>query len=309
MSACITRPQSLTLGCLFLCTLPLAGQSRDKVQPPTFTIDAPVVLVPTTVMDRRGAIVSGLTPEAFVVSQDNVPQRITSFGEQDIPVSIGIVFDTSGSMRGVLPKAKDTLRAFLDACNPEDEALLYTVSGRPEKDFGFTSDFNSLLAHMVFTDADGSTALVDTIYAALLQMRKAHNGRKALLVISDGMDNHSRYTARELTAAAVEADVQIYAISVYDPPRNKKPVELAEERNGVFFLDELTRKTGGFQIMEYGSSDIIAVAARIGKAMRDQYLIGYIPERSGDTGKWHSLKVNLKAGGGVAYARSGFYSK
>jgi Ca-activated chloride channel family protein len=295
---------------LFLGCLPAAvAQARDNNHAPTFAVDAPVVLVPTTVMDRKGAIVSGLPSDVFLVAQDNVPQHITSFAEQDVPVSVGIVFDTSGSMRNVLPQAKTIVRAFLDACNPGDEASLYTVANRPEKDFGFTNDFNTLTNHIVFTDAGGSTALVDTIYAAMLQSRSAHHTRRALLVISDGMDNHSRYSARELIAAAVESDVQIYAVSVYDPPRNKKPIELQEERNGVFFLDELTRKTGGFQITAYGSNDIEQAASRIGRAMRDQYLIGYIPENTNDNGKWHAIKVKLKTGDGTAYARSGFYSK
>ena len=304
------RTYCLTAVCfLALAALPTKAQSAEGDHAPTFTIEAPVVLVPTTVMDRRGAIVTGLPPEAFAVSQDNVPQRITSFGEQDIPVSIGIVFDTSGSMRSVLPKAKDVVNAFVDACNPEDEAFLYTVTGRPEKDFGFTSDLTALPGRLLFTDAGGSTALVDTLYAAMLQMRSAHNGRKALLVISDGMDNHSRYTVRELESAAVEADIQIYAVTVYDPPRNKKPIELTEERNGVFFLEELSRKTGGFQVTAYGSADITRSARKVGRAMRDQYLIGYIPEKSSDSGKWHAIKVNLKGNNGTAYARSGFYSK
>ncbi len=300
----------LAFAALALMTaLPSAAQSGENGHAPTFTIDAPVVLVPTTVVDRHGSIVTGLPADAFAVSQDNVPERITSFSEQDIPVSIGVVFDTSGSMRSVLPEAKDTLRAFLGACNPEDEALMYTVANRPEQDFGFTQDFNSLLGHLVFTDAGGSTALVDTIYAALLQTRRAHNGRKALLVISDGMDNHSRYTVHELTAAAVEADVQIYAVTVFDPPRNKKPIELAEERNGVFFLEELSRKTGGFQMTAFGAGDVNQAAVKVGRAMRDQYLIGYVPASSSDNGKWHAIKVNLKAGNGTAYTRSGFYSK
>jgi VWFA-related protein len=123
------------------------------------------------------------------------------------------------------------------------------------------------------------------------------------------MDNHSRYSARELTAAAVEADVQIYSVSLYDPPRNKKPIELQEERNGIFFLEELTRKTGGFQIMAHDSSDINQAAAGIGRAMRDEYLIGFVPENSDASGKWHSIKVDLKAGNAKAYARSGFYAK
>jgi Ca-activated chloride channel homolog len=296
---------------LSMCLLlPVAvAQAGDNNHAPTFAVDAPVVLVPTTVMDRKGAIVSGLPSDAFQVTQDNVPQQITSFGEQDVPVSVGIVFDTSGSMRSVLPQAKSVIRAFLDACNPEDEAFLYTVSNRPETDAGFTNNFNSLVERMVFTNAGGSTALVDTIYAAMLRTRSARYPRKALLVISDGMDNHSRYSSRELIAAAVEADVQIYSVSLYDPPRNKKPIELQEERNGIFFLEELTRKTGGLQIMAHDSSDINQSAAGIGRAMRDEYLIGFVPENADASGKWHSIKVNLKAGNARAYARSGFYSR
>jgi Ca-activated chloride channel family protein len=303
-------PHSISPLLMLLTCLPLAvAQAGDNRQPPSFIADSRVVLVPTTVMDRGGAIVSGLASDAFSVSEDNVPQRITSFGEQDVPVSVGIVFDTSGSMKNVLPRAKDVMRAFLDACNPEDEALLYTVANRPEKDSGFTNNFNSLLDHMVFAGAGGSTALVDTIYSALLQTRSAHNGRRALLVISDGMDNHSRYSARELLSVAVEADIQIYSISVFDPPRNKKPIELQEERNGIFFLEDLTRKTGGLQIVAHGSSDISQAAAKVAKAMRDQYLIGYIPENADSNGKWHAIKVNLKANDAKAYARSGFYAK
>src|ERR1700689_215689 len=129
--------------------LPAAvGQAGDNNHAPMFAVEAPVVLVPTTVMDRKGAIVSGLPADAFLVTQDKVPQRIASFGEQDVPVSVGIVFDTSGSMRSVLPQAKNVIRAFLDASNPDDEAFLYTVSNRPETDSGFTNNFNSLLEHM-----------------------------------------------------------------------------------------------------------------------------------------------------------------
>ena len=120
------------------------------------------------------------------VTQDNVPRQITSFGERDVPVSVGIVFDTGGSMRSVLPRAKSVVKAFLDACNPDDEAFLDTVSNHPQQDAGFTSDFNSLLDRMVFT-AGGGTALVDTIYAALLKSRSARHPRKALLVVSGGI--------------------------------------------------------------------------------------------------------------------------
>jgi Ca-activated chloride channel family protein len=119
----------------------MAADAVAQERPAVFNADARMVLVPTTVMDRRGAIVSGLRPDAFLVSQDNLPQRIASFGEEDVPVSIGVVFDCSGSMRQVLPKAKVVLKTFFEASNPEDEAFLYTVASHPNRDSGFTQDF------------------------------------------------------------------------------------------------------------------------------------------------------------------------
>ena len=168
---------------------------------------------------------------------------------------------------------------------------------------------NSIVERMVFANAGGSTALVDTVYAAVQQSRSAHRSRRALLVISDGMDNHSRYSKNELMAAAVESDMQIYSISIYDPPRNKKPIELGEERNGLFFLEEITRRTGGTQVVVRDNHDIVKAAGDIGRIIRDQYLIGYVPQNADTSGKWHSIKVKVTGANATAYARSGFYAK
>ena len=150
---------------------------------------------------------------------------------------------------------------------------LLTVSSRPGEDSGFSADLNSLPERVLMANVAGSTALIDTIYAAIQQSRSAHNGRKALLVISDGMDNHSRYSKAELMSAALEADLQIYCLSIYDPPMTRKPIELAEERNGLALLGELARRTGGVAIAAHGDDDIQRAAAQIGRAMRDQYSI------------------------------------
>ncbi len=274
-----------------------------------FRSDSRVVLVPVTVIDRRGAPLTGLTSTAFSVTQDNVPQRITTFGEEDIPASLGVILDTSGSMRQALPKAKTMLRAFFDQCNPEDEAFLYTVSSRPDIESQYTSDFDGLLNHTLFMEGQGATALTDTIFAALRRSRTGHNARKALLVISDGMDNHSRYSKAELLSAAMEADLQIYCISVFDPPRNKKPIELQEERQGVFFLEELSRKTGGLQIVVQNEHDIEKAAAQIGRAIRNQYVLGYVPEGAAKTDeKWHSIRVRTNLPNATAYSRSGYFA-
>ena len=286
-----------------LAAAPYAGSDGAA----RFSSDSKVVLVPVTVTDRHGALVTGLSSNAFTVSQDNVPQQIASFGEEDVPASIGVVFDTSGSMRTVLPQAKAVLRAFFEQCNPEDEAFLYTVSTRPDMDSQFTSDFNGMLEKTLFFEAQGATALTDTKFAALRKTRTGHNPRKALLVISDGMDNHSRYSKGELLSAAMEADVQIYSISIFDPPRNKKGIELQEERQGVFFLEELSRKTGGLQSVVQNEHDIEKAAAQIGRAIRNQYLIGYVPEKANDE-KWHAIRVKMNLPNTAVSARSGYFA-
>ncbi len=297
------------LHCSLLFLALTASAAAPQESSAVFSADARMVLVPTTVMDRRGATVRGLRPDAFLVSQDNLPQRIASFGEEDVPVSIGVVFDCSGSMRQVLPRAKAVLKKFFEASNPEDEAFLYTVASRPNRDSGFTQDFNSLIEHMIFADAGGSTALVDTIFAAVRQSRLAHRQRKALLVISDGMDNHSRYSRGELIGAALEADLQIYSISVYDPPLTKKPIELQEERGGLAFLEEITRRTGGIQATVRTASEMNDAAQAVARAMRDQYLIGYVPGGLPSNGAWRAIKVSLNVSNAKAYARSGYFAK
>ena len=125
---------------LFLALIATDTKAQERLA--LFNADAPMVLVPTTVIDRRGATVSGLRSDAFLVRQGNLPQRIASFGEEDVPVSIGVVFDCSGSMRQVLPRAKAVLKTFFEASTPEDEAFLYTVASRPNRDSDFTPDFN-----------------------------------------------------------------------------------------------------------------------------------------------------------------------
>jgi VWFA-related protein len=162
---------------------------------------------------------------------------------------------------------------------------------------------------MIFADAGGSTALVDTIMAALRQSRAAHRQRKALLVISDGMDNHSRYSRGELIGAALEAELQIYSITVYDPPLTKKPIELREERDGLSFLEEITRRTGGIQATVRSVREMDDAAQAVARAMRDQYLIGYVPCSAPSNGAWHAVKVSLNVSNAKAYARSGYFAK
>jgi Ca-activated chloride channel family protein len=274
----------------------------------TFRIDSKLVLVPVTVTDGRGGIVNGLSPKDFTVMEDQVTQRVFSLVERDAAVSIGVIFDVSGSVRNTLGEAKVALRTFFEKSNPEDEAFLYTVSTQPQRQAGFTQDYATLLDAVSNANADGDTALVDTIYTGLNHIKSAVYARKALLIISDGMDNHSRYLKSELMARAMESDVQIYAISLYDPPRNKKAIELREEQSGLFFLEELARRTGGLQVVIRHAGELGEAAASISKALRNQYVIAYVPGAAQRNGKWHSIQVKVDLQDARAHARSGYRS-
>jgi len=177
---------------------PACAQTYSVRGASAFRTDSALVVVPVTVVDRRGAIVNGLAGNAFTLTEDGVRQQVHSFSEEDAPVSIGVVLDLSGSMKGALGPAKESLRALMKGANPADEAFLNTVSTRPRAYAGFTHNFDEVLSRVAFETAGGDTALVDTIFASLRELRSGTYAWKALLVISDGMDNHSRFTSTEL---------------------------------------------------------------------------------------------------------------
>ena len=139
-------------------------------------------------------------------------------------------------------------------------------------------------------------------------MRAAHHGRRALLVISDGMDNHSRYSKGELKSLALEANVQIHTITLYDAPLNKKPVELQEERRGLLFLDEISQNTGGLHFVATNESDVKECVTKIGRALRSEYVIGYQPQSIARSGKWRQVQVKSTLPNVRVYARTGYYN-
>jgi Ca-activated chloride channel family protein len=285
---------------------PVEAQKRPTAEVAAFRADSTLVLVPVTVVDRRGSIVNGLASDAFTLTEDGVRQQIRSFSEEDAPVSMGIVLDLSGSMKGVLGAAKESLRALMKDANPADEAFLNTVSTRPRAYSGFTHDFDEVLGRIAGENAGGDTALIDAIYESLQELRSGVHTRKALLVISDGMDNHSRYSREELLRLAAESDAQIYTMAVGNAPITSKPIALMEEKRGLLFLDELAAKTGGMSFIVHGQTDILAAAASVGRALRNQYTIGYVPGGSDRSGQWRRIRVKVAASGLRAYARMGY---
>ncbi len=280
----------------------------EVLKSPVIRADSNLVLVPVLVVNRAGSAVNGLAADAFTVFEDKVPQSIVSFGSEDVPCSLGVVLDLSGSMSSKLNVAANALHSFLGLANPEDEALLLTVSTRPQVISEFTQDFGLLQNRLVTANAGGGTALTDTVFMGLNRMRAAKRPHKALLVISDGMDNHSRYSAPELLRAAEEADVQIYTITIQTQALTKKPIELTEERNGQAFMQTLADRTGGLNWTIRDYNEAPAVAAKLSQAIREQYLIGYRPVTGSDSGKWRTIQVKVSLPRAHIASRVGYYS-
>jgi Ca-activated chloride channel family protein len=268
--------------------------------------DSRLVLVPVSVTDRRGATVNGLDRSNFTVFEDKAPQPIAAFCAEDAATSVGLIFDTSGSMRDKLGVAKTALRTFAGNANSADEAFLFTVSTRPDVSSAFTSDLGALVERAHLLTASGDTALIDTIYAGLERMRSASNPRRALLILSDGMDNHSRKSRSELMRLAMETDVQIYAIRVDSRVRTKKAIEQQEEQRGLAFLQDLAENTGGLHFTISDWEDADRVVAKAVLSMRNQYLLAYYPAQPVQPGKWHRISVKLNVTHTNVYARSGY---
>jgi Ca-activated chloride channel family protein len=284
---------------------------------PKFRADTQLVLVPVTVTDHSGKTIQGLSQDNFTVLDDQASQQIVSFSTADAPCAVGLVLDISRSMRDSLQTAKEVTRSFLGSANPEDEFLLLTVSTNPEPISGFTKNLASLERSIDSARPGGATALIDTVYLALTRMRNASQPRRALLILSDGMDNHSRYSKSELMRVAIEADVQIYAVitdGIPDgtfpvrPAMIRKPWDNGEQNQGRSLLEDLADKSGGlhFRVRREGAGD---AATKAGQAIRSQYVIGYQPPAARDSGKWHRLRVKLDVPHLNVYARNGYYSR
>ena len=275
----------------------------------TYRAGTGLVLVPVTVTDRRGKTIQGLRKNDFTVLDELVPQEIVSFAGEDSPTSIELVLDFSGSIRTTANILKETAHAFLEASNPGDEFLLLTISTHPAVGSYFTKAVAALENDILRAPIGGGTAMLDAIYLGLNQVHAAARPRRAVLVLTDGMDNSSRYSKSELLRVAIESDAQIYTIVFEDTSANAKPIERAEAQRGWNALQELSDKTGGLCLRIRNVSQAKDAAARTAQAIRSQYLIGYrVPDDRG-SGKWHRIRVRTYVPNVRVYARSGYYSR
>src|SRR6202167_2254270 len=266
-----------------------------------------LVLVPVTVMDQMGRLVLGLEKESFNVFDQGKPEVIRHLSSEDAPISVGIIFDASGSMYGKMERSREAVLQFLRSSNPEDEFFLVAFNDRPQLLVDFTGSADEIQDEIAKVKPDGGTALLDALYLGLDQIKKARNERRVLLVVSDGGDNHSRYTAKEVWPVLREADVQIYAMGIFDEaPRTQA------ERLGPDLLAFATGITGGRTFAIRNLKRVGYAAAERSLEQRHQYLLAYRPNNLAHDGMWHKLTVQVTPPPTLprlrVYAKAGYYA-
>jgi Ca-activated chloride channel family protein len=283
---------------------PVASIARSAV----IRKDVDLVLVPVTVTDLSQRLVLGLTPDNFELFENKKPQRIQHFSSEDAPVSLGIIVDASGSMANKMDRVREAVKEFCASSNSQDEFFMITFSEEPRLIHDFTDSAEDVESKMLFMAPRGRTALLDAIYMGLKKMREAKFGKKALLIISDGGDNHSRYTEQEVKSAVKESDVLIYAIGTFD-----RYVHTDEEGLGPELLSNIADSTGGRAFILDNLAEMPLLAHRIGTELRTQYVLGYHPENPPHDGKWRKISIKLKLPKKLPYmqakARSGYYAR
>jgi VWFA-related protein len=273
-------------------------------------VDTALVLVPAQVTNVLGTPVTDLHKEDFKVFEDGVEQPITNFSFEDAPLSIGLLYDISGSMRNKIKKSAEAAAAFFKTSNPEDEFFLIEFSDRPKLTVPFTSDPDEVYDRIVHAKPFGRTSLLDAIHMAMGQMKHARNTRKALVIVSDGGDNRSRHTEREIKSAMLESDLQVYAMGIFDS--EDTPKHSLEEKNGPQLLEELADQSGGREYPVTSLDDLPSISARIGNQLRNQYLLGYSPTNAERDGKYRIIQLKISPRSEIpnlrVYYRRGYYS-
>jgi Ca-activated chloride channel homolog len=286
----------------------VTGTKSLKARPgELIRMNVDMVLVPVTVTDPMNRLVTGLEKEDFQIYENNGAQSIRSFACEDAPVSIGIIFDLSGSMTSKLIRARESILQFIKTANPQDEFFVIGFNDRPELIEDFTSSVEDIEARLATVRSGHRTALLDAIYYGLDKMKEARHERKALLIVSDGGDNRSRYTEGELRAQVRESDVELYSIGIFDPY-----APTPEERTGPQLLNDLSEETGGRLFRVDDISEMGDIAEKISTELRNQYVIGYTPKDLNRDGKWRKVKVKLNPPQGLppltVHARTGYYA-
>jgi Ca-activated chloride channel family protein len=269
-----------------------------------------LALVNVTVTEPTGRPVAGLEKDNFRIYEDGIEQEIVTFSSEDVPTTIGLIFDMSGSMTDKIDRERQAFREFLKTSNPRDEFFLVSFNSKAKLTAGFTSSAEGLQNQMLYTVAKGSAALFDAIGLGLKLIRGAHNSRHVLLILSDGGDNHSRLSENATKKFVREADCQIYALGIF--ANLSDPTLRREEREGPRVLTDIAEMSGGRMFPVTKIDDLPSIASEIGIEVRGQYLLGYRPSSRKRDGKWRKIKVSLKPPNGLppltVHAKTGYYA-
>jgi Ca-activated chloride channel family protein len=256
-------------------------------------VDVDLVMVNVTVTDPDNKQIMDLKPDNFQVFEDKIEQKIRFFSTEEQPLSLGIVFDVSHSMEPKIAVARDAAARFLDTGSPEDEYFLVEFSTRAKITEDFTTDVSRLRDHLALVPPQGDTAMYDAVYLALSKVRKGQNPKKALLLITDGEDNHSHYSRHDIREFARESDVQIYSIDL-----------------GRALIGELSDMTGGHSF--HGHADQLEdICSKIAQELKSQYVIGYASTNTNKDGKYRKVRVRVTAPVGMpklnVRSKDGYY--
>jgi len=266
----------MTLSCAYS-----APQDVPKVR--SLNVDVDLVLLNATVTDSvRNRIVNGLEKKDFQVWEDKVEQKITTFSSEDVPVSVGIIFDVSGSMKDKIASAQRAASTFFRSGTRDDEYFVVQFADRPHIASDFTTDITRLQNRLLTISTKGNTALYDAVYLGLNKLKEGHNTKKALLLITDGEDNQSRYSYSNVRDFLREQNVQLYAIGILDP--------LGSGREALVQLADITGGRAFFPNAAYEMSDI---CKRIATELKHQYVLGYRSTNTAKDGAWRKIRVKV----------------
>ena len=285
---------------------PSVAGMQLKVSAPAFIENVELVLVPVMVTNPMNQLVTGFKRENFKVYEGDQEQPIRYFSSEDAPLSLGVIFDVSASMVNKIEQAREAAIDFFRIANPQDEYCLVTFSDRPHALVDFGEPIEDIEHKLDYVAPKGRTALLDAIYMAMAKMGHARHFRKALLIISDGADNTSRFSTREIKELVMESDVQVYAISIAS-----SFFKTIDEVRGQRLLRQLTESTGGRAFTVNKVKELPAVAAQISLELRSQYLLGYRRPKTLRDGKWRKIKVSFVPPEGSpqlrVYSKAGYY--
>src|SRR5215471_4785276 len=269
-----------------------AGATLPTLSSRPMRVDVDLVLVPVTVVDSMSRPVIDLPQQNFSLLESGVPQQIRYFSHEDGPISVALVLDFSGSMRDKIEFVHQAVDEFFQNANPDDDYYVITVSDKPTLIADASQSTNTILARLATVEPKGMTSLYDSIYLGVNKLRSSRYKRRAMVIVSDGGDNHSRYTLKEMKSVLAESDILTYSIGIFDDI----PIPLfksIEERLGRKWLDDVTRISGGRNISADDRRQIPQIAGIISREMRSQYVLGYRPTDSHKDGKWRKISVKL----------------